>query len=155
MAPAPAESATGKVNVCDDPLPCEGFTDTTCTGRLAGTVQEPKACHPIEPVGFAACRYTVLVPENTDWNVTMRFNVNTVPAVLTVEPLPFRTHWLFCWLPLPGVIVPAGAAPASVNNQSAFCARLYVTEHPLATVGVELNKVETFVRSTAPLVSAN
>src|ERR1035441_4059094 len=94
-----------------------------------------------------------LFPLNAGRNVSARFNVSIVPAVETLDPLPFRTHWLFCWLPLPGVMVPVGAAPASVNNASAFCARVYVTEHPFATVGDALNKTETLVRSAAPLAS--
>ena len=96
-----------------------------------------------------------LFPLNAGKNVSARFTVSTVPVVETLDPLPFRTHWLFCWVPLPGVMVPAGAVPASVNNESVFCARLYVTEHPSATFSDALNKAETLVRSDAPLASAN
>ena len=96
-----------------------------------------------------------LFPLNAGRNVSARFNVSTVPDADTLDPLPFRTHWLFCWLPLPGVMVPTGAVPASVNNESASCARLYVTEHPSANFSDALNKAETLVRSDAPLASAN
>jgi hypothetical protein len=82
-----------------------------------------------------------LFPSNAGRKVSARFNVSTVPAVETLDPLP-------------GVIVPT-AAPASVSRASAFCARLYVTEHPFATVSDALNKAETLVRSDAPLGSAN
>jgi hypothetical protein len=41
-----------------------------------------------------------------------------------LEALPVSVHWLFCWLLLPGAIVPEGGAPASVGSASVLPARL-------------------------------
>src|ERR1035437_7090908 len=41
-------------------------------------------------------------------NEIARFKVKMVPAAETLDPAPFRTHWLFSCVPLPGVIDPAG-----------------------------------------------
>ena len=56
--------------------------------------------------------------------MSVRFNVSVLPDNVTLDPLPVNTHWLFCAVPLPGVIVLAGCAPASVNNANVFSARL-------------------------------
>src|ERR1039457_3180981 len=89
------------------------------------------------------------------WKVTAKFNVRTAPASDTLDPEPFRTHWVFIWLPLPGVIEPTGAAPVSVNNARAFVALVYVTEQAFDVATLELNSTETVVRSDAPAGSEN
>src|ERR1022692_3315267 len=89
------------------------------------------------------------------WKVTAKFNVRTFPASDTLDPEPFRTHWVFCWLPLPGVIELTGAAPASVNNVKAFAALVYVIEQAFDVVRLALNSTETVVRSDAPAESEN
>ncbi len=92
--------------------------------------------------------YTFFAPANAGRNVSIRFTVSVLPAADTLDPLPLNTHWLFCCVPLPGVIELAGAAPASVKSVSVFCARLYITAQALAVaLTVELNKTPTVLRS--------
>src|SRR5580693_2617686 len=90
-----------------------------------------------------------LAPANAPWNVIARFSVSRLPESDTLDPLPLNTHWLFCCVPLPGVIELAGAAPASVNSVSVFCARLYITAQALAVLAGELNNTPMVVRSAS------
>jgi len=56
-------------------------------------------------------------------NEIARFKVKTVAAAETLDPAPFRTHWLFSCVPLPGVIDPADGPPASVKRDRVFLTR--------------------------------
>ena len=77
------------------------------------------------------------------------------PASVTLDPEPFRTHWVFCWVPEPGAMEPAGAAPASVSKMRELAAGIYVIEQAFVVLEVELNSTETAVKSVAPATSEN
>ena len=118
-------SLKAKANVWVRPLPEAGVTETAAGGPLAaGMVQAPRCCQPVEPDALAAWRYKFFAPANDGWKANERFRVRTVPEEVTPEPAPFNVHWLFCWLPLPGVMAPEGAAPASVASARVLAARL-------------------------------
>src|ERR1017187_2744088 len=122
MSVAPAVSEYCKLKIWEDPVPELGVTDTTWT--CVGTVQAPSCFQAAVPNGRTACMQTPLLPPNAGWNVRARFSVRTVPVLDTLDPLPLRVHWLFSWLPLPGVMVEEGCPPESVNSARLFCARL-------------------------------
>src|ERR1035437_3270250 len=96
-----------------------------------------------------------LVPENNGRKVNARFMVSEVPATETLDPLPFTMHWLFCWLPLPGAMVPTGNAPVSVSSASVFRVRSYTTWQPETADEDALNNAETVLKSVAPAPSEN
>jgi hypothetical protein len=65
-----------------------------------------------------------LVPANAGRKVSATLIVSVMPLAETLDPAPFKMHWLFCWVPLPGVMPLAGDVPASVSSISLFCAQL-------------------------------
>ena len=87
-------------------------------------VQVPSCVQGKVSKGFAACTYRFFAPLKAGCKVRARFTVSRFPEETTLDEAPFSTHWLFCALPLPGVRVLAGCAPASVSSASVFSARL-------------------------------
>src|ERR1035441_5172053 len=85
--------------------------------------------------------------------VSARFKVRVLPEAETLDPAPLRVHWLFCWLPLPGVRPDAGWTPASVNSHKVFSARLKLTTQPFTVETAVLKLADTLVRSAAPAAS--
>src|SRR5690348_15515386 len=107
------------VNCCDDPLPADGVTETVLGGWTApGTVQLPRFCQPLfSPPLFWAYREMDFVPANAGLKVRVTVNVKLFPDPMSVEPLPFTTHWLFCRVPAdPTARLPANAPLSSVNQ---------------------------------------
>src|ERR1700722_1949066 len=97
--------------------------------------------------------YTVLVPTHVTGKLIARFSVRELPDAEMLDPLPLSRHWLFCCVPLPGVMELDGGAPASVNSVRAFCARLYITAQALAVLVDVLNRIPTVVKSVAARLS--
>src|ERR1035437_1502975 len=97
--------------------------------------------------------YTFFTPAKPALKLSDKFNVSTVPAIETLDPAPFSVHWLFCWLPLPGAIVPVGAVAASVNSTSVFAARPYDTQQALPPARAELINTVAVFKSAAPALS--
>src|SRR5580704_5593275 len=77
------------------------------------------------------------------------FSETRFPLTVALEPAPLSAHWLFCCVPLPGVMDPVGCAPVSVSRTNVFCARLYRTAHPAVREAVELTSSPTVVKSAA------
>src|ERR1019366_4026784 len=92
-------------------------------------------------------------PAKAGWKVSARFKVRVLPEVETPDPAPLSVHWLFCWLPLPGVMPEAGWTPASVTSHKVFSARLKLTTQPFTVDGAVLKFTDTLVRSAGPALS--
>ena len=75
MAAAPPGSDTVIANVCDEPAPEEGVTETTL--GASDTVHVPTGCHPLfRPAVSLAYAYTLFAPPNAAWKLSGRFKVN-------------------------------------------------------------------------------
>src|ERR1017187_450124 len=92
-------------------------------------------------------------PAKAGRKMSARFKVRVLPAIDTLDPLPLRVHWPFCWLPLPGAMPEAGRTPASVSSHKLFSARLKLTTQPFTVEAAVLKLAETLVRSAAPALS--
>src|ERR1022692_1435903 len=92
-------------------------------------------------------------PAKAGWKVSARFKVRVLPEAETLDPAPFSVHWLFCWLPLPGVMPEPGWTPASVSSHKVFRARLKLTTQPFTVETAVLKLADTLVRSAAPAAS--
>src|ERR1017187_10551429 len=86
--------------------------------------------------------------------VSARFKVRVLPEAETLDPAPFSVHWLFCWLPLPGVRPDKGWTPASVSSPKVLSARLKLTTEAFTGETAVLKFADTLVRSAAPAASA-
>src|SRR5271169_1746642 len=92
-------------------------------------------------------------PAKAAWKVSARFKVRVLPEIDTLDPPPLSVHWLFCWLPLPGVMPEAGWTPASVSSHNVFSARLKLTGQPFTVETAVLKLADTLVKSVAPALS--
>ena len=52
------------------------------------------------------------------FNVFIAQDTSVLPVVTAIDDEPVKMHWLFCALPLLGVIAVAGMAPESVSSAS-------------------------------------
>src|SRR5574341_1894695 len=109
-----------KVKVWPAPMLALGETESA-EGIGAGmvTFQVPLATKPVLVAASAAYRYTVLLPGKLGWKLRETVSVRLVPASEAELPAPLSVHWLFCWLPPPGITVtpPVEALSlASVNR---------------------------------------
>src|ERR1039457_1262211 len=92
-------------------------------------------------------------PAKAGRKVSARFNVRLLPEIETLDPPPLSVHWLFCWLPLPGVMPEPGWTPASVSSHKVFSARLKLTTQPFTVETAVLKLADTLVRSVEPALS--
>src|SRR5882724_2596548 len=90
----PPPSVNWKANARETPVPEEGVTESAVTTKA--TVHVPRACNPVLPAEPAAFRYTFLAPLKAGRKLMARVSVSTVPDIDTLDPAPFRMHWLFC-----------------------------------------------------------
>src|SRR5713226_10704791 len=85
---------------------------------LPGTVQLPRFCQLLfNPPLFCAYIQIDLAPANGVLNVSVTVSVRLFPDPVSVEPLPFTTHWLFCNVPDEPITRPPAYAPLSSVNQ--------------------------------------
>jgi hypothetical protein len=152
---APPVSEYCKANVCVDPEPELGKTETADGVPLAtGTVQAPRPCHPVLlPLASVAIRNTVCVPLYPCAKVSGRFRVSVLPLSETVVPLKLIEHWLFCNEPLPPTTAGIHWLPASFSRYSVFVERTYSNAHELVPLEVAVNHTHTEDRVVAPPVS--
>src|SRR5215468_3781197 len=106
------QSAEGRVACAiDDHAFAEDQQTSNCFRRYrtaaitgaagAGTVQEPRVCHPLVCVPLVAYMKMVCDPANAGVNVTANVSVNVFPLGTAVLVPNAIAHWLFCRVPLP------------------------------------------------------
>src|ERR1039457_2249535 len=122
MAAAPPGSDTVIANVCDEPAPEEGVTETACGGP-AVTVQLPSAVQPeLSPPAAWAYPYTLLTPPKLLEKLRARLTVALLPDKAILELPPLIVHWLFPRvLDVGRVIGPCQAVAPSLSSNRVLC----------------------------------
>src|SRR4051812_5770805 len=93
----------GEFNKCGFPDPRSRLPRIWEAAPAYGTFQVPAVWNPVLAVAVYPKRNTVFAPVNAGLKVSAEFTVRTLPTLVTLEPEPFRVHWLFCNVaPLPG-----------------------------------------------------
>src|SRR5689334_13465827 len=94
ISAAPTESENTKANVCDDPLPEEGVTDTAAGGCGVPppplppplvVVNVPFTDQPLSSVAFWASMKMFFAPAKAGLKLSARFSVSVLPLGVTED----------------------------------------------------------------------
>src|SRR5450432_3516827 len=116
MLAAPLGSEKANANVCADPPPLLGETDTDDGGSEDPApvgFQLPSCAHVLSCTPSKALAKMLLRPVNPDLKLNARFTVNVFPDDDTEEAPASSVHWLFCCVPALPIVDGLWNDPAS------------------------------------------